>query len=79
MKVNPNASVVDFLKAVSSCREDVVFQTNEGDSLNLKSTLSQYVFAVVFTNPEILSSGTILCHCAEDAMSLAPYLIESRR
>lgn len=79
MKVDPNTSVVDFLKAVASCREDVVFQTNEGDSLNLKSALSQFVFAVVFTNPEILSTGTILCHCAEDAASLAPYLLEATR
>ncbi len=41
---------VHFLKAVNRCRGEVVLTTGEGDCLNLKSTLSRYIFAVNAVN-----------------------------
>ena len=37
---------VHFLKAVNRCRGEVVLTTGAGDCLNLKSTVSRYIFAV---------------------------------
>ena len=68
MKIKPNANIPRFLQAVQNCQGAVRYTTPEGDDLNLKSALSQFVFAAVvagqledmhgdikFQNPEELS------------------------
>ena len=54
MKVQNISDSEGFFKVVYSCKVKVELVTGEGDSLNLKSTLSQYVsMANIFSNGEI--------------------------
>ena len=54
MKVQNIADVEGFFKVVDSCKGRVELVTGEGDRLNLKSKLSQYVsMANIFANGEI--------------------------
>ncbi len=43
-KLKKDTDLAKFLIAVKACKNDVFFDSNEGDILNLASTLSQYVF-----------------------------------
>ena len=54
MKVQHISDVDAFFKAVDECKGKVELVTGEGDRLNLKSKLSQYVsMANIFSNCEI--------------------------
>ena len=52
MHIRNNINVVDFLKQVRTCSRDVLFETEEGDRIALKSTLSQYIFCAA--EPSVL-------------------------
>ena len=56
MHIKDNINIVNFLKQVQKCNAEVLFVTPEGDRIALKSTLSQYIFCTIASNPEILSS-----------------------
>ena len=43
MKLSNKGEVNDFLDVVHRCEGDVWLQSKEGDKINLKSSLSQYV------------------------------------
>jgi hypothetical protein len=43
MKLNNVKDVETFLAAVNACESDVDLKSTEGDVLNLKSSLSQYI------------------------------------
>lgn len=43
MKIRKVKEVNEFLEAVNKCKGEVWLESLEGDRLNLKSTLSQYV------------------------------------
>ena len=54
MKVKNITNIEGFFKAVDSCKGKVELVTGEGDRLNLKSKLCQYVsMANLFSNGEI--------------------------
>ena len=54
MKVQNITDVEKFFSVVDSCKGKVELVTGEGDRLNLKSKLSQYVsLANIFSNGEI--------------------------
>lgn len=54
MKVQNITDIEKFFKVVDSCEGKVELVTGEGDRLNLKSKLSQYVsMANIFSNGEI--------------------------
>ena len=72
LHLNENADLFSFLSAVKQCRQDVLFKTAEGDVLNLKSTLSQYLFAAISDKASLLENSTIFC-TKEDAKRLKPY------
>ena len=74
MKLKENADVVAFLKKVKECRGEVYFVTDEGDRLNLKSTLSQYMCALLVNQKEILGRSRIECS-EEDGRCLAEFLV----
>nr|WP_314464743.1 hypothetical protein [uncultured Clostridium sp.] len=74
MKLISTINVIEFLHAVSACHGDVFFHTPEGDILNLKSTLSQYIFAVIESKPALLETGDIICKDANDMIHLQNYL-----
>ena len=54
MKVTNIKNIEGFFKTVDSCKGKVELVTGEGDRLNLKSKLCQYVsMANIFSNGEI--------------------------
>ncbi len=61
--------LIKFLDAVKGCRENVFLETDEGDKLNLKSTLSQYVFVACANGRGFLENSQIICN-PEDAVRL---------
>lgn len=65
-----------FLRAAAQCSGDILFQTQEGDCLNLKSMLSQFVFTAFLTGNLQALSGTVYCQDPADKQRLADYLDE---
>lgn len=58
MKVQNITDIEGFFKAIDGCKGKVELVTGEGDRLNLKSKLSQYVsLATIFSNGEIPGNG----------------------
>lgn len=72
--LKPEADLNRFIRCIADCRDDVLFTTREGDILNLKSTLSTYVFAALADRSDVLSRGRIDCHNPEDEAQLAEFL-----
>lgn len=64
-----------FFKVVESCKGSVELVTNQGDRLNLKSKLTQYIaFAEIFSNQEF-PEMEILASSKEDMEKLMYYII----
>ena len=76
MHINPNINILNFLKQVQKCSAEVLFETSEGDRIALKSTLSQYIFFTIASNPELLQSGTIRFEHDEDIKLLKNFLCD---
>lgn len=62
-----------FMKAVRSCRGEVWFETEAGDRLNLKSALSQFLFAAAQAK-RLTESGTVRCLEVADYETLRDFL-----
>lgn len=76
MHIKPDINVLHFLKQVQKCSADVLFETPEGDRIVLKSTLSQYIFLTIASNPKLLQSGTVRFEQVEDIKLLEDYLCD---
>lgn len=76
MHINPNINILNFLKQVQKCNGEVLFETSEDDRIALKSTLSQYIFFTIVSNPELLQSGTIRFEQDEDIKLLKNFLCD---
>lgn len=76
MKLKNNVSLVDFLRAAQQCSGEVLYKTDEGDVLNLKSQLSQYIFLAALSSDHIsvLPQGQIHCENEGDYQLLADHL-----
>ena len=74
MRLKENTDLIGFIKTIKKCRQTVFFCTMEGDRLNLKSTLSQYLFSVLTENRDLLQSGEIECQEPSDYQMLEDYL-----
>ncbi len=77
MKVQNIRDIDKFFKVVESCQGKVELVTGEGDRLNLKSKLSQYV-----SMANIFSDGTIaelelIAYEPEDITKLVNFMMES--
>ena len=75
MKLKKNVDIPLFMDAVQKCRFDVYFDTAEGDHLDLKSTLSQFVFASAVAAKLPHLEAEIRCR-KEDLPILRPFLEE---
>lgn len=73
-KLKKDADLLQFLQTVKTCRGDVHFQTDDGDNLNLKSVLSQFIFAALAGKPWLLEMARISCDQEEDYLLLHPFL-----
>ena len=74
MHIKNNINIVNFLKQVQKCSAEVLFETSEGDRIALKSTLSQYIFCTIASNPELLQSGTVRFENESDQKLLKDFL-----
>lgn len=77
MKVQNITNIDKFFEVVDSCIGTVELVTGEGDRLNLKSKLSQYVSLA-----NIFSDGTIeelelIAHEPEDISKLVEFMINN--
>ena len=76
MKVQNIADVEGFFKVVDSCKGRVELVTGEGDRLNLKSKLSQYVsMANIFSNGEIPELA-VIAYEKEDTDKLIQFMMD---
>ncbi|RJW28139.1 polya polymerase [Ruthenibacterium lactatiformans] len=73
MKLNSNVNIPAFLQAVQSCKGEVCFVTEEGDILNLKSVLSQFVFTAVIAGKLQRFEGVITVQDPQDEIVLRDY------
>lgn len=77
MKVQNITDIDKFFKVIDNCKGKVELLTGEGDRLNLKSKLSQYVsMANIFSNGEI-PELEIVAHEKEDIDKLIDFMINS--
>lgn len=77
MKVQNITDIDAFFKVIDQCRGKVELVTGEGDRLNLKSKLSQYVsMANIFSNGEI-PELEILAYEKEDTDRLIGFMMNS--
>lgn len=75
MKVQNITDIDAFFKVIDQCRGKVELVTGEGDRLNLKSKLSQYVsMANIFSNGEI-PELEILAYEKEDTDRLIGFMM----
>jgi hypothetical protein len=75
MKVQNITDIEAFFKVVDECQGKVELVTGEGDRLNLKSKLSQYVsMANIFSNGEI-PELEIIAYEKEDTDKLISFMI----
>lgn len=74
MKISRNINVEVFLSNVRKCEGNVYFKTIEGDQLNLKSLLSQYILVSVIDNKELMENGVVECSRESDVALLEPFL-----
>lgn len=74
MHIRTDINVMDFLRQVQKCRSEVLFETPEGDSIALKSTLSQYIFCTIAQNIPLLQSGSVRFTDRADEEILKDYL-----
>ena len=63
-----------FLKAIQKCSGDVFFETAEGDRLDLKSILSQFVFTAAVATRLSDAPGQICCD-GQDLPLLREFLV----
>lgn len=77
MKITNITDIDEFFKTVDSCKGRVELVTGEGDRLNLKSKLSQYVsLANIFSNGAAIPELEIVASEPEDIKKLMKYMIQ---
>lgn len=74
MIIRDKETLLAFLQAIKECKGEVIYLSGEGDRLNLKSVLSQFLFSSVFLDNPSLLNGKLSCEREEDLALLQPYL-----
>ncbi|GGG19451.1 polya polymerase [Paenibacillus abyssi] len=78
MKIYKIDDVDGFLQLLDTCKGTVELVSKEGDRLNLKSKLSQYVgLSKLFSEAEI-HDIEIIAHEPEDAQRIFRYFLDGR-
>jgi hypothetical protein len=77
MKIKHIKDIDGFFEAIDKCKSKVELLTSEGDRLNLKSKLSQYVsLAHIFAGNEI-PEMEIIAYDHEDMHLIIDFLVEN--
>lgn len=75
MKLTNIKDTEAFFKMIDSCKGKVELVTDEGDRLNLKSKLTQYVsLAEVFTGGKGIPSMELIAYEPEDTEKLISFM-----
>jgi hypothetical protein len=77
MKIHNVTDIDKFFKVVNSCEGKVELVTGQGDRLNLKSTLTQYVaLAKVFSDGKI-PEMELVCYEKSDVTKFMEYMLNA--
>ncbi|MGN0998445.1 MAG: hypothetical protein ACI4PO_02710 [Faecousia sp.] len=71
-----DADLIEFRNTVKKCAGDVLFETGDGDSLNLKSVLSDFLFSMMSANQTYILSGHVVCQAESDYQIMDEFLEE---
>ncbi len=74
MKLKESVNYIDFLRCVHNCAGEVHFRTEQGDYLNLKSFLSEFIFIHAATDSDLVRNGIVECELAADYTLIQEYL-----
>ncbi|MBO5461135.1 MAG: hypothetical protein J5983_05010 [Ruminococcus sp.] len=77
MYLKDDVNISDFLASVIKCQEAVFFYSQNGDTLNLNSILSQYFFMTLVAESDTWKKGRIHCQLDEDYELLKEYLYKN--
>ena len=75
MKVENITDIDKFFKVVDECKGKVELVTGEGDRLNLKSKLSQYVSMANIFSDGVIKELELVAYEPEDIDKLVNYMI----
>lgn len=72
-KLKPEIDYHQFFKQISKCSRDVIFETPNGDRINLGSLFCRFVFISLASDKENLRNGTLV-FAEEDLPILKDYV-----
>lgn len=74
MKLKENFDLVSFFENIKKCSGEVIFVSDQGDRLNLKSQLSKYIFIAAKQDSALLAKSTLLLSAKSDVQYLEHFL-----
>ena len=77
MKIQNITNIEKFFEVVDSCKGKVELVTGEGDRLNLKSKLSQYVSMAKLFSAGTISELELLAYEPEDINKLVNFMMNN--
>lgn len=77
MKIQNITNIEKFFEVVDSCKGKVELVTGEGDRLNLKSKLSQYVSMAKLFSDGTISELELLAYEPEDINKLVSFMMNN--
>ncbi|MDF2989255.1 MAG: hypothetical protein K0R50_4765 [Eubacterium sp.] len=78
MKIMNITDVEEFFKVIDSCKGKVELVSTEGDRINLKSKLSQFISIAQLLSPSIIDELEILAYEPEDVNTLIQYMMNGK-
>ena len=77
MKLFQIKNIDKFFEIIDSCNQKVELVSKDGDRINLKSKLAQYLaLAKIFSNDEIINELELVIHDPEDAQRLVRFMYD---
>ncbi|MBY0217809.1 hypothetical protein [Paenibacillus illinoisensis] len=77
MRLKADVKLTDLIHRAKLCKEDVYYQTEEGDVLNLKSFLTQYLLqSIAYSDASLLAGGQIVCMNEEENTHFSEFVVE---
>lgn len=76
MKLMNIKDVNTFFKVIDECQEDVFLASDEGDMINLKSKLSQYLAVANLFSDGYISQLTLVTSTTGDSERLMKYMLQ---
>ncbi len=74
MKLKSGVNLNDFLAEINKCQNDVIYFSSQGDRLNLKSVLSQFILVAASQDRKFVNSGDVVCDNPLDYEMLKAFL-----